>query len=148
MRGEYNIRIAQQSDINLIHKIEESVFKNDSWSLEMICDELNNKKSHQTFLIEQQKIIIGYCMTRLGFNESHLINMAIDKPYQKKGFGEILLDYFLNTVPKKSSVFLEVKHGNFPAINLYLEAGFKKISTRDRYYSDGSDAIVMKFNKK
>ena len=148
MQDEFNIRIAQRSDINLIHKIEESVFKNDSWSLEMICDELNDEKNHQTFLIEQQKIIIGYCMTRLGFNEAHLINMAIDKPYQKKGFGEILLEYFLDTVPKKSSVFLEVKHGNFPAINLYLEAGFKKISIRNSYYSDGSDAIVMRFNKK
>ena len=54
-----------------------------------------------------------------------------------------MLDHFLDQIPAKSSVFLEVKRGNFPAINLYLGAGFEDASIREAYYRDGSDAIVM-----
>ena len=54
-----------------------------------------------------------------------------------------MLDHFLDQIPAKSSVFLEVKRGNFPAINLYLGAGFEDVAIRDAYYRDGSDAIVM-----
>ena len=148
MQNDLNIRIGQPSDINSIHKIEESVFKNDSWSLEMIFEELNDELNRTTWLLELKKNIIGYCMTRSGLNETHLINMAIDRAYQKRGFGKKLLDHFLYTALDKSSVFLEVKHGNFPAINLYLEAGFKETSICNNYYSDGSAAILMRFNKK
>ena len=49
----------------------------------------------------------------------------------------------LENISKDSSTYLEVKRGNFPAIKLYLNAGFKDIAIREDYYPDGEDAIVM-----
>mgnify|MGYP000695817638 CR=1 FL=1 len=45
--------------------------------------------------------------------------------------------------PENSSVFLEVERGNFPAINLYLDAGFEEVAIREKYYTDDEDAIIM-----
>jgi len=81
-------------------------------------------------------------MLRYGPNEVHLVNMAVDPSLQKMGIGKKLLIHFLDNIPKYSSAYLEVKRGNFPAIKLYLNAGFKDISIREGYYPDGEDAIV------
>ena len=81
--------------------------------------------------------------------QSHIINMAIDLPYQHKGYGKLLLKKTLEKDSKDTNVFLEVKEANFPAIKLYTDLGFEEIHKKDRYYSDGSNAIFMlKKNKK
>ena len=93
--------------------------------------------------MELGELMIGYCMVRFEPGEVHLINIAVEPCFQRIGLGKRMLDHFLDKTPAKSSVFLEVKRGNFPAINLYLGAGFEDVAIREAYYRDGSDAIVM-----
>ena len=82
-------------------------------------------------------------------DQSHIINMAIDLPYQHKGYGKFLLKNTLEKDSNDTNVFLEVKEANLPAIKLYADLGFEEIYKKDRYYSDGSNAIFMlKKNKK
>ena len=80
--------------------------------------------------------------------QTHIINMAIDLPYQHKGYGKFLLKKTLEKDSKDTNVFLEVKEANFPAIKLYTDLGFEEIHKKDRYYSDGSSAIFMLKNNK
>ena len=40
------------------------------------------------------------------------------------------------------NITLEVKEDNIAAINLYKKYGFKKVSTREKYY-DGINGILM-----
>jgi cellulose biosynthesis protein BcsQ len=40
-------------------------------------------------------------------------------------------------------IFLEVRKSNIPAKSLYEKIGYKEISVRKKYYSDGEDAVVM-----
>ncbi len=87
--------------------------------------------------------IVAYCMIRIIDKEIHIINMAVKSALQGNGLGRLLLTHIFNYIPDKSSVFLEVKQGNFPAINLYLSFGFEEIYIRDNYYQDGSNAIIM-----
>ena len=141
------IRKATINDLDQIFNIEREAFHKDHWSLKMVSIELNNEKDRTTWIIDKSKHIIAYCMVRGLKDEINIINMAVKPSMQGKGYGKLLLDYFLDQLPTKSSVFLEVKHGNFPAINLYLDIGFEKISIRTNYYSDGSDALVMRFKK-
>ena len=42
-----------------------------------------------------------------------------------------------------SLYFLEVKENNKTAIKLYQKFGFKTESIREKYYSDGQNALVM-----
>ena len=141
------IREATINDVSDIFRIEKQVFPNDNWSLEMLKSELNNKSDRKTLIIVKADKVIAYCMIRKFENEIHIINIAVKSSMQGRGYGKLLLKRFLDQLPIKSSVFLEVKHINFPAINLYLSVGFKNISSRTNYYSDGSDALIMCLKK-
>ena len=76
-------------------------------------------------------------------NDIQIINVAIDIPFQHKGFGKQLLNYFLARHIDNSVITLEVKQSNLNAIKLYLDLGFCEINRREKYYHDGEDAIVM-----
>ena len=141
------IRASEKGDLARILQIEKNVFPNSAWTRAMISNELTLKVDRKTWVIDSDKELVGYCMLRYGPNEVRLINMAVDPHLQKMGIGKNLLNHFLDNIPKNSSAYLEVKRGNFPAIKLYLNAGFKDIAIREDYYSDGEDAIVMCLKK-
>tara|TARA_Y100001947_G_C10295877_1_gene284936 strand:+ start:663 stop:1094 length:432 start_codon:yes stop_codon:yes gene_type:complete len=141
------IRASEERDLARILQIEKSAFANSAWTRAMISNELTLKLDRKTWVIYSDKELVGYCMLRYGPNEVRLINMAVDPSLQKMGIGKKLLNHFLNNIPKDSSAYLEVKRGNFPAIKLYLNAGFKDIAIREDYYPDGEDAIVMCLKK-
>ena len=142
-----NIRASEETDLVRILEIEESAFPNSAWTRGMITNELTVKLDRKTWVIDSDKELVGYCMLRYRPNEIHLVNMAVDPPLQQKGIGKNLLNHFVDNIPKDSSAYLEVKRGNFPAIKLYLNAGFKDIAIREDYYPDGEDAIVMYLKK-
>ena len=141
------IRASAEGDLARILQIENNAFPNSAWTRAMISNELILKVDRKTWVIDSDKELVGYCMLRYGLNEVHLINMAVDPSLQKMGIGKRLLIHFLENIPKDSSTYLEVKRGNFPAIKLYLNAGFKDIAIREDYYPDGEDAIVMCLKK-
>ena len=88
-------------------------------------------------------IIIGYFFAHFLENEAHILNIAIDIPFQHQGYGNQFLDQILENYLQYADVYLEVKRSNFPAINLYLNFGFEEIDIRNEYYSDGEDAVIM-----
>jgi len=45
-----------------------------------------------------------------------------------------------------SAIFLEVSTGNRAALALYARAGFTPIGRRPGYYSDRSDALVLRLD--
>jgi len=141
------IRASEETDLVRILEIEESAFPNSAWTRGMIANELTVKLDRKTWVIDSDKELVGYCMLRYSPNEIHLVNMAVDPPLQQKGIGKNLLNHFVDNIPKDSSAYLEVKRGNFPAIKLYLNAGFEDIAIREDYYPDGEDAILMCLKK-
>ena len=137
------IRAGKEIDLARILQIEKRAFPNSAWSKEMIHNELLEKSDRKTWVIESKKELIGYCMIQFGPEEVHLINMAVEPLFQNMGLGRKLLHHFLDTNAPNTSIFLEVKRGNFSAINLYLNAGFEEITIRKKYYTEGEDAIIM-----
>ena len=143
-----NIRIAELEDINEIYSIEKKVF-NDYWSLDLIKSEIIEKKYSRVTVLELKKKIIGYIFQRKIYDENHINNLAIDIPYQHRGYGKFLLMKILEKDDNDTNVFLEVKEANLPAVKLYIDLGFEEVDRKEGYYSDGSNAIFMlKKNKK
>ena len=142
------IRYATIEDADEIFKIEQNVFK-DYWSLKSIKSEFLNSKHSFISVLEIENNIIGYIFQRIIYNQSHIINLAIDVPFQHRGYGKFLLKNILEKDSHDTDVFLEVKEVNLPAIKLYTDLGFEEIEKKERYYSDGSNAVFMlKKNKK
>tara|TARA_Y100001936_G_scaffold105729_1_gene103891 strand:+ start:61 stop:507 length:447 start_codon:yes stop_codon:yes gene_type:complete len=143
-----NIRAAELEDINEIYIIEKKVF-NDYWTLDLIKSEIIEKKYSRVTVLELKKKIIGYIFQRKIYDENHIINLAIDIPYQHRGYGKFLLMKILEKDDNDTNVFLEVKEANLPAVKLYIDLGFEEVDRKEGYYSDGSNAIFMlKKNKK
>lgn len=138
-----NIRKASLSDLDLIFTMEKRIFHN-PWVKTSIRQELNRKNKSLNLIGElDEGEAIGYFFAHLVENEAHILNLALDIPYQNKGLGKQFLKKILDEYLQFADVFLEVKRSNFPAINLYLHFEFEEIDIREGYYSDGEDAVIM-----
>ena len=73
------------------------------------------------------------------------VNLTIDSDYRRNGFAKALLGLLEVKLQEKNieKIFLEVRESNLPAKNLYSTCGYKEISKRKKYYSDGEDAVIM-----
>ena len=136
------IRYARVNDLGEIYDIEKRIFSN-PWSKQSIKNEINRISCSLNFIAEKNDHIIGYFFSHIIDKEVHILNMAINVPYQHLGNGKEFFSLIIKNYMEHTNVFLEVSKTNFPAINLYLNFGFKEIDRRKMYYSDGQDAIVM-----
>ena len=136
------IRIATLNDLADILSIEKKVFKH-PWSKEQLNWELNSQPVTENHVMIARGNMIGYIFSHVVDDDVQILNIAIDIPFQHKGYGEQLLSYFLDQFNTDISIHLEVRKSNFPAINLYLKFGFHETGTRKGYYTDGEDAIIM-----
>ena len=136
------ICIATSNDLADILSIEKKVFKH-PWSKEQLSWELNSQPTAENYVMIARGNMIGYLFSHVVDDDVQILNIAIDIPFQHKGYGEQLLSYFLDQFNTDISIHLEVRKSNFPAINLYLKFGFHETGTRKGYYADGEDAIIM-----
>ena len=102
---------------------------------------------HKSLVCKYNNIIIGFLIFSLIKKESHLLNIAVQKKWQKKGAGKILMDVFIKQSKAMGAkkAFLEVRSKNKIAINFYNKFNFLKDAVRTNYYtgSDKDDAVLM-----
>ena len=134
-------------DLEQIYALEKMVFKNEAWTKNMLKIELLCRHNSEIFIIEENRSILGYFIYRKLVSEYHILNIGVSPLRQKEGIGGLLLKDFLNDLENNSTVFLEVKKSNFPAIKLYKKNGFKVFGERKKYYKDGSSALLMNYVK-
>ena len=88
--------------------------------------------------------ILGYAVFHLLGPDSELLSIAVNSARQRTGIGKKLLEAGLGKLDFISGdkMFLEVREGNDKARRFYERNGFTEYSRRDRYYSDGENAIL------
>ena len=88
--------------------------------------------------------ILGYAIFHLLGPDSELLSIAVNSARQRMGIGKMLLEAGLGKLDFTSGdkMFLEVREGNDKARRFYERNGFTEYSRRDRYYSDGENAIL------
>ena len=134
-------------DLYDIYEIEKSVFNN-YWSELSLRKELENKNFNLNLICRFNNKIIGYFFSKHVKNEYHILNFALKKNYQHRGYGKNFFNIIFKEYILDGSVFLEVKRSNLSAINFYKKFNFKEIGFEKKYYSDGEDAIKMRLYKK
>ncbi len=134
-------------DLYDIYEIEKSVFNN-YWSELSLRKELENKNFNLNLVCRLNNKIIGYFFSKQVKNEYHILNFALKKNYQHRGYGKNFFNIILKEYILEGNVFLEVKRSNLSAINFYKKFNFKEIGFEKKYYSDGEDAIKMRLYKK
>ena len=97
--------------------------------------------------------IVGFCICQQVIDEATLFNIAIHPKYRKQGLAKALLNRLIDELMAMSNtistLWLEVRESNRPAIDLYHSIGFNQITIRKNYYPTASchqeDAIIMAY---
>ena len=77
--------------------------------------------------------IAGYRIVMQFFDETELLEIAVDPEFQGRGFGRALLMNAMTDARKRAGrlMRLEVRIGNTRALRLYESAGFKRVGIYD-----------------
>ncbi len=131
------------SDIDKILALYENNFA-DGWNKNMLEGAFNSGRFISIGIEEDEKLIGLISCSTTEF-DADIEGITIDKDFRRNGFAKALLGLLEVKLKEKNieKVFLEVRLSNTPAKNLYLGAGYKEISIRKKYYSDGEDAVIM-----
>ena len=92
---------------------------------------------------EIRGVILGLCMG----SEAEITDVAVSTRFRRAGLGRALVRAFIDVVQRRASesVFLEVRASNVAALSLYDGEGFASVGRRPRYYGDGEDALVLRW---
>ncbi len=118
------------------------------WAESMIRKEPNRIAANYVLVVDEQ--VVGYCFGQLVAGEGTLLNIAIDPAQQRKGYGKLLLNGFIDALEAKQAeeIWLEVRESNLGAYKLYEATGFNETNRRVGYYPavDGrEDALIMAY---
>jgi len=136
------------ADVPAIFDIEERAYEH-GWTEGILRDCI--RVGYLCWTVEWDQQIIGYGILSVGAGEAHLLNLAIDPKFQRRGLGRRVLRFLMDVAHKQGaeSIFLEVRDSNKSAIALYLDQGFNQIGIRNDYYPTDNgreDAIMMAFS--
>ena len=127
--------------VDRIVDLQNSYFP-DGWDKKMFLDGLSNGLCGIVAIDNDE--ILGFITYSESIDFAEINDILVAPAFRRQGLAKQLLnrvEFLLKD--KTQKIFLEVREGNLPAINLYKSVGFNQISIRKKYYSDGENALVM-----
>lgn len=139
-----NIREATLDDLNVITSMEDlflAPFSEEQVKYELI----ENPTSKILVMVNEENEVIGFIDFWITFDSATICQIAVKKEYQNQGVATMLLNKSFEILKKNDVLFytLEVREHNESAYKLYVSLGFKKVVLKERYYSNGDNAIYM-----
>jgi [ribosomal protein S18]-alanine N-acetyltransferase len=139
-----DVRPLGLSDLNSIDRIEQRAYRT-PWSRSMFASELAKGSSVSLGAFDRDSLI-GYIVTSRYVDAWHVMNVAVDPDYQRRGIATRLLEHLfeLTRDDQRRGYTLEVRVSNTEAIALYENVGFVRQGLRRGYYTDNrEDALIM-----
>lgn len=107
-------------------------------------------ENYENIVLFQDERMIGYAIMLVIAPECHILNLCVDCPYRRQGYGSLLLESILARamVLNGHYILLEARPSNTVALKLYDAYHFHEIGRRHRYYpahseSGYEDALVL-----
>jgi len=143
-RRQPEIAPLQFADLDRVEAIEKECYGL-PWSRAMFAGELikSNSICIGAFRLER---VIGYLFVSLFVDDWHIMNLAVDPAWRRRGVAGLLLEDFLASSEggRERGYTLEVRQSNEAAIRLYEQFGFGARGIRRGYYlDDHEDAVIM-----
>jgi len=86
---------------------------------------------------------VGFLLFWETGDEVQLMRLGVEPHFQGQGIGSMLLNHLVTESDRRRTYTLEVRESNDGARTFYRRLGFNDIAVRQRYYSDGENAILM-----
>lgn len=134
---EVKIRALNQNDMPRIMEINQYHLSN-HWTEDKFKTVFDNNLYIIGLFIDNEdgEVLIGYSVYLICLAEVRILNFILHPQYRKNGFASKLLKYIINDSSEIGAkyIMLEVWVGNFTAIKLYNNHGFRVISNRKDFY--------------
>jgi len=131
-------------DIDALVAIEKKCFgKRDAWRRGAFIGAVWSLKS--VFLVaELDGQVIGCAGAEINSDAAEIQTVSVDPAYHGRGIGTKLFAELLTAIQARGAtmVYLEVRTGNTPAIDLYEKFGFQVTAQLENFYHN-EDALVM-----
>jgi [ribosomal protein S18]-alanine N-acetyltransferase len=133
------------TDIESVMQVEKSAYEF-PWTKGIFADCL--RVGYDCIVVTENEKIIAHAVLSVAADESHILNLSVDKNHQGKGIGKQILRHLIDIARIKSAdiILLEARNSNRAAIHLYESAGFNEIGCRKAYYpapGGKEDALVF-----
>jgi ribosomal-protein-alanine N-acetyltransferase len=121
------------SDVAAVLLVENNVYPF-PWSEGIFQDCL--RVGYECWLAMVDDAIAGHAIISIAADESHILNIAIERQFQNRGYGQKFIDFLVNIAADKkvNTILLEVRPSNKSAISCYNATGFNEIGCRKNYY--------------
>jgi ribosomal-protein-alanine N-acetyltransferase len=143
-RQDVEIVPLQFADLDRVEAIEKECYGM-PWSRAMFAGELIKSSSIDVGAFRLGRVI-GYLIVSLYVDDWHIMNLAVDPAWRRRGVAGLLLEFFFarSEGDRERGYTLEVRRSNDAAIRLYEKFGFVARGIRRGYYvDDHEDALVM-----
>lgn len=135
----------KERDLDAVSSLEASV-QTFPWSRGNFADSLS--AGYSAWVCRVGGDLAGFSVVMAVLDEAHLLNVAVGKPYQGRGFGARLLHAATQRAREGGAarMYLEVRCSNERAAQLYRDFGFVQTALRKGYYPGvigREDALVF-----
>lgn len=116
------------------------------WSENAVRGELTNPLSLWIVAVDGDTVA-GYIGSQSVMGEADMMNVAVSPSYRRQGIAEKLVVSLVEklTAQNVSSLTLEVRASNEPAIALYEKLTFVQVGRRPNYYTKPrEDALILR----
>ena len=140
------IHKSKESELQSIAMLEAACF-HDSWPLEQVIYEWKENPVANLYSATIDDEVVGYIDFFITFDSASVARVCVASEYRRNGIAKALIEKMVEVCKKQAepveNITLEVRESNEAAIELYKKNGFKTITKKKLYYSDGEDAIYM-----
>jgi len=136
-------------DLTAVARLEQALFGEEAWSVDMLAAELAAVGSGRYYLVaEEAGTVAGYAgLLAPGGGQADVLTIGVSEDRWGQGIGTALMAGLLAEARRRgcAEVYLEVRVDNRRAQRLYRQLGFAQVGLRRGYYQpSGADALVMR----
>lgn len=136
------VRELRRDDLDDLVRLQHRSFGVEAWSRGMLEEEFSRPGG---IMLGIGRPLDAYLCAWVVADELHLLQVATDPERRRCGLAWQLLGALHARAQAVSAAWLEVREVNTAAIALYERAGWVKAGLRPRYYADGANAAVYRW---
>ena len=145
-----NTKMSHEEFVDLsksLDKLEQNSFNKRAFDVSKLEYEFVENPFSIIYLYFIDDNLVGYLDYWVTFDSATIFRIGVDENVQKQGIGSKLMNKMIEDIKDNyEEVFfisLEVRKSNIKAQKLYSKFDFFEYTTKQNYYEDGEDALLM-----
>jgi ribosomal-protein-alanine acetyltransferase len=141
------VRAAEPLDVAVVVDLEATCLEQDAWSEGLVREGIVGALPTIGYLVaETDGAVVGHAVTSAAGDIAELQRIAVAPAHRRRGIAGQLLEAAVASASRTGAdrMLLEVRADNSPALAFYAHHDFVEIDRRERYYADGTTAVVMR----